>query len=150
MNIPRAGGDMQPGQIIVDAGTRLGPREIAACAAAGAGTVQVRRALRVGLLVTGMEVQTAGTGRGDAEIWDVNTPMLRAALSMSQVDLIYVAKVADRRDALEQSLARLAGRADLIVTTGGVSVGEEDHVKPALTALGADFFSVGSRSNSAN
>lgn len=138
-NIRRAGGDMRVGQVIVDTGTCLGPREIAACAGAGAGTVQVRRPLRVGLLVTGNEVRTAGACREDAEIWDVNTPMLCAALRGPRIDLVQIARVADQCDALEQSLAELAGRVDLIVTTGGVSAGEEDHVRPALRALGADI-----------
>ena len=139
LNIRHAGGDMQEGQVIVDAGKSLGPREIAACAAAGAGAVQVSRALRVALLVTGNEVQAATGEREDASIWDVNTPMLCAALSRPPIDLIHVEQVADQRDVLEHKLAELAGQADLIVTTGGVSVGEEDHVKPALSALGADF-----------
>lgn len=137
-NIRRAGGDMRRGQIVVDAGTRLDPPEIAACAAAGAGSVQVRRALRVGVLVTGDELWTPGTTRAPAGIWDVNTAMLCAALGSSRIDLVHVERVADRRDLLERSLAALAGQADLIVTAGGVSVGEEDHVKPALGALGGD------------
>ena len=136
LNIRRAGTDMRTGQVILDAGARLGPREIAACAAAGAGRVSLRRKLRVALLVTGDEVRQAGAGRQEAEIWDVNTPMLCAAMGQVDVELVEVAQVADTRVALEQALAGLTGQVDLIVTTGGVSVGEEDHVKPALSALG--------------
>ncbi|MDA7430008.1 molybdopterin molybdotransferase MoeA [Primorskyibacter aestuariivivens] len=136
LNIRRAGTDMRPGQVILEAGARLGPREIAACAAAGAGHVELRRKLRVALLVTGDEVRRAGTGRQEAEIWDVNTPMLCAAMVQADMELVNIAQVADTRAALELALSGLAGRVDLIVTTGGVSVGEEDHVKPALAALG--------------
>lgn len=136
LNIRRAGSDMRSGQVVVDAGVRLGPREIAACAAAGAGRVALRRTLRVALLVTGDEVRSPGTGRQEAEIWDVNTPMLCAAMGQADVEIVEVAQVADTRAALERALAVLMGRVDLIVTTGGVSVGEEDHVKPALAALG--------------
>ena len=139
LNVRLAGSDMQPGQVIVQAGARLGAREIAACAAAGVGTVPVRRALRVGLLVTGSEVRAAGSERHGAEIWDVNIPMLCAVLNSPRIQLIHVGQVADSRDALERDLADLLGKADLVVTTGGVSVGEEDHVKPALAALGADL-----------
>lgn len=139
VNIRRAGGDMNPGDIIVEAGTRLGPREIAACAAAGAATVQVRRALSVGLLVTGNEVRAPGAARDEADIWDVNTPMLCAVMTSPRIDLVHIEQVPDQRDRLKRSLADLAGRVDLIVTTGGVSVGEEDHVKPALSALGAEL-----------
>ena len=137
-NIRRAGSDMQPDQIVIEAGARLGSREIAACAAAGACRVHVHRTLRAGLLVTGNEVRPAGAGRGGAEIWDVNTPMLCAALASRNIDLVHVGQVADDRTALEDNLAKLVGRVDLLVTTGGVSVGEEDHVKPALCALGGE------------
>lgn len=136
LNIRRAGSDMRSGQVILEAGARLGPREIAACAAAGAGRIELRRTLRMALLVTGDEVRGAGSGRQEAEIWDVNTPMLAAAMGPADMTLVEVARVKDTRAALEQALAGLAGRVDLIVTTGGVSVGEEDHVKPALAALG--------------
>lgn len=136
LNIRRAGSDMCSGQVILDAGARLGPREIAACAAAGAGRVALRRTLRVALLVTGDEVRGAGSARQRAEIWDVNTPMLCAAMGQADVEMVEVAQVADTRAALEGALAGQMGWVDLIVTTGGVSVGEEDHVKPSLAALG--------------
>lgn len=136
LNIRRAGTDMRPGQVILETGALLGSREIAACAAAGAGHVELRRKLRVALLVTGDEVRRAGTGRQETEIWDVNTPMLCAAMGQADMELVDVAQVKDSRAELEQALAGLASRVDLIVTTGGVSVGEEDHVKPALAALG--------------
>ncbi|MCE8536575.1 molybdopterin molybdotransferase MoeA [Ruegeria pomeroyi] len=139
LNIRRAGDDMVPGQIVVPAGTRLGPREIAACAAAGAGQVSLRRALRVALLVTGDEVRDAGAARDAAAIWDVNTPMLGAALGRAGVALVHLERAPDQRAALAQRLAAMAAEVDLIVTTGGISVGEEDHVKPALDALGAEL-----------
>ncbi|NNU82023.1 molybdopterin molybdotransferase MoeA [Halovulum dunhuangense] len=139
LNIRRAGEDMMPGQVILAPGVRLGPREIAACAAAGVGTVAVRRRLRVALLVTGDEIACAESGRDDAQIWDVNTPMLMAAMRDPQVEVVRLERIPDRRDALMQGLARRIGRVDVIVTTGGVSVGEEDHVKPALRALGGEI-----------
>ena len=145
LNLRRAGSDMQAGQVVVEVGTCLGPRDIAACAAAGAELVTVRRLLRVGLLVTGNEVRTAGTGRDEAQIWDVNTPMLCGLLRSPQIELVQVELVSDSRDALMQRLSYLSGAADLIVTTGGVSVGEEDHVKPAFRELGAKLHFSGVR-----
>lgn len=138
-DIRRAGADMKPGQKILDAGACLGPREIAACAAAGVGAVTVQRALRVALLVTGDEVRAAGAQCDEANIWDVNTPMLCAALDTPQIELVHAGLVADNQIAVQHRLAELAGQADLIVTTGGVSVGEEDHAKPAFDALGGEI-----------
>ncbi|MFX0541899.1 gephyrin-like molybdotransferase Glp [Roseovarius sp. S4756] len=140
LNIRRAGSDMVAGATVLDRGCRLGPREIAACAAAGVSVVRVRQRLRVALLVTGDEVRAAGGARSAAQIWDVNTPMLTAALSAAHLDLVAIAHGADSRAVLARQLDDLAGRADLVVTTGGISVGEEDHVKPALADLGATTF----------
>jgi molybdopterin molybdotransferase len=137
LNIRRAGTDMANGAIILDKGRRLGPREIAACAAAGAGVVRVRPRLRAALLVTGNEVRRAGGARAAAQIWDVNTPMLAAALGAAGVEIVANAHGADDRAELGGQLREMAAQADLVITTGGISVGEEDHVKPALSGLGA-------------
>lgn len=139
LNIRRTGADMTAGALVLDAGCRLGPREIAACAAAGAGTVQVCPRPRVALVVTGNEVRPSGDARSAAQIWDVNTPMLSALLSRPEVDLVSAGHAADDRPGIARQLAELAERCDLIVTTGGISVGEEDHVKPALTGLGGEI-----------
>ncbi|SEK75060.1 molybdopterin molybdochelatase [Roseovarius azorensis] len=142
-NIRRAGEDMIAGTQILATGERLDLREIAACAAAGCARVTVRRPLRVALLVTGDEVRDAGATLGPAQIRDINTPMLRAALSGAGVHLAHVERTADRRYALQACLTALADEVDLIVTTGGVSVGEEDHVKPAVTDAGGRIFFAG-------
>gem|GEM_PF-2936549 len=80
-NIRRHGEDLTRGALVVPAGTCLGPRDIAACAAAGAGAVTVAPVPRIGLLLTGDELRKAGDPLGDGGIWDINTPMLRAALA---------------------------------------------------------------------
>ena len=139
LNIRHAGADMRQGQGILDAGAMLGPREIAASAAAGVAHLRVMRPLRVSLLVTGNEVRQAGVERDAAQIWDINTPMITAALSGPQVDLVQVAKGGDDPEALQYAIAQMSGKSDLVITTGGISVGEEDHVKPALLALGAEI-----------
>lgn len=137
-NIRRAGSDMASGATVLDKGQRLGPREIAACAAAGADILHVRRRLRVALLVTGDEVRRAGGAREAGQIWDVNTPMLTASLAAADVDIVASAHGADSLAGLVRQLGDMAARADLVITTGGISVGEEDHVKPAVMALGGD------------
>ncbi|WP_112324174.1 molybdopterin molybdotransferase MoeA [Oceanibium sediminis] len=138
LNIRRAGSDMAERAIVLDKGCRLGPREIAACAAAGAGIVRVRRRLHVALVVTGDEVRRAGTPRAAAQIWDVNTPMLTAALATAGVEIVSIAHGGDSPADLVRKIGDMAALADLVVTTGGISVGEEDHVKPVFSALGGE------------
>ena len=139
LNIRRAGSEMEAGVTVLETGRRLDARAIAACAAAGAGSVTVRRRLRVALLVTGNEIRTAGALRAEAQIWDVNTPMLTGILTQPQIDIVAVEQGIDSRDGLFLQIAELAANADLVITTGGISVGEEDHIKPALLALGGDI-----------
>jgi molybdopterin molybdotransferase len=139
LNIRREGSEMGAGVTVLDQGRRLDARAIAACAAAGAGSVTVRRRLRVALLVTGDEIRAAGAGRADAQIWDVNTPMLTALLTQHYLDPVAAEQGLDSRDGLFLQLAEMAACADLVITTGGISVGEEDHVKPALLALGGEI-----------
>jgi molybdopterin molybdotransferase len=135
-NIRRAGEDMVVGATVLARGCRLGARQIAACAAAGAGHVHVRSKPRVALLVTGDEVQAPGADRFAAQIWDINTPMLTAALTGAGVTLVAVERGADSRAGLARQIGDMAARADLVVTTGGISVGEEDHVKSAVADAG--------------
>ena len=139
MNIRRAGEELAVGSPVLSEGCTIGTREIAACAAAGQGSVKVRRKVRVAILVTGDEICAAGQPLGDAGIWDVNTPMLRSALSHASVELVEIVQCADNRAAMVQSLQDVSSKVDLLITSGAVSVGEEDHVKPALKSLGADI-----------
>lgn len=135
-HVRRAGEDMQPGDEVLAAGRSLGPREIAAAAAAGCAQVALRRVPRVALLGTGNELRAAGDDLGPAMIWDVDTPMMEAAIRASGAELVEIARGSDDRAELAATLARLAERADVIVTTGGISVGAADLVKPALEDLG--------------
>jgi len=139
LNIRCTGSDIAAGATVLHAGRKLGPRDIATCAAAGAGVLRVRRKLRAALLVTGDEVRRAGGARDAGQIWDINTPMLSALLELAGVEIVRAAHGADDRVGLARQIEELATSVDLIVTTGGLSVGEEDHVKPALAALGGDI-----------
>lgn len=139
LNIRRKGSDMMAGVTVLDEGHRLNPRAIAVCAAAGAGCVQVRARLRAAVIVTGDEVRQSGNTRGASQIWDVNAPMMTALLTDPAIELALVSHAPDCRKDLARQFADLATRFDLVVTTGGISVGEEDHVKPALGELDADI-----------
>lgn len=136
-HIRRVGEDMVPGMQILRSGCRLGPRTIGAAAAAGHGSLRVRRRIRVGLVVSGDEVGSDDRRPGGAGICDVNGPMLAAELSRPDADLVDLLHVPDRFHRVKAALAQLSSRVDLIVTTGGVSVGAADFVLPALESLGA-------------
>lgn len=135
-HIRRTGDDMKAGEIALAAGRKLNARDIAAGAAAGAARVSVRRGIRVALLVTGEEVRSAGANLSEAQIWDVNTPLLTAAIARPGVRLTEVVHIGDSRADLARELDRLSRRADVIVTTGGVSVGQEDHMPAAVLQAG--------------
>ena len=116
----------------------MGASEIAVLAAAGTSTVPVRERPRVALVVTGSEVAgPAGTAH-DAQVHDVNTPFLTATLQAAGIDPIETLRLDDTPGQIADCLADLKNppRADLIVTTGGLSVGEEDHLHPVLAQLG--------------
>lgn len=138
-NIRRRGEELSKGSPVMPLGTKIGARAIAACAAAGLGQVTVRRRIRVGVLVTGNELQTSGQSLEGAGIWDVNTPYLRAALNDPSVELVEMSYSADNPQQLKKRLSEMAADVDLLITTGAVSVGEEDHVKPALKAIGGEL-----------
>ena len=139
-HIRKAGEDMGAGKIVLPAGRCLSAREMAICAAGGHGSVDVTRRIRVALLVTGDEVCQPGQSRGPAGIWDVNTPLLSAALDSPEIDFCGAHLAADTRNGLRAQIDDLSQGVDLFVTTGGISVGEEDHVKPALSDLHATIF----------
>ncbi len=142
-NIRRAGEECAAGTEVLAVGTRLGPREIAACAAIGKTTLSVNRQLKVALLVTGNEVLDtsfpAGQTPPHAMIHDVNAPLLQAEMARPDIELHVVQHVPDQRGTLQELLGQLAQKVDLIVTTGGLSVGEEDHVRPAWQNLGGQI-----------
>jgi molybdopterin molybdotransferase len=127
---------MKAGTVAIAAGRTLGARDIAVAAAAGTETVSVRRDIRVALLVTGDEVRATGTALDKAQIWDVNAPLLAAAIARPGVVITGTSHIGDDRAELARELGRLSRIADVIVTTGGVSVGEEDHMQAALCQAG--------------
>lgn len=135
-HVRRAGEDMGLGAEVLGAGQRLGAREIATCAAAGQGEVSVRRKLRIALLTTGDELIPAGQELGGAQIWDVNAPMIAASLPPSLCDFTCFNGAGDDPLALTGQLAELLDHFDLVITSGGISVGEADFVKPVMRGLG--------------
>ncbi|WP_165585381.1 molybdopterin molybdotransferase MoeA [Roseococcus sp. SYP-B2431] len=135
-NIRRAGEDLRAGVTLLEAGQRLDARHIALAVAAGHDALPVARRLRVALASTGAELRRAGGGLGSGQVHDSNGPMLRAMLRAPDVELVELGILPDEPGPLRDALLRAAGAADLIVTSGGVSVGEEDHMAGAILAAG--------------
>jgi molybdopterin molybdotransferase len=140
-NTRRAGEDVGKGTVALSAGRRLGPADLGLLAALGQTLVTVYRPLRVALLSTGDEVREPGAELPPGAIYDANRIMLSALLSRLGCTVTDLGICADRAEGLVDKLAAAAAGHDLIVTSGGVSTGEEDHVRAAIEKLGRlDFW----------
>jgi molybdopterin molybdotransferase len=140
-NRRHAGEDVALGGIALTAGRRLGPADLGLAAALGQVSLPVFRPLRVALLSTGDEVCEPGTPLDPGKIYDANRPMLRALLRDLGAAVTDCGIRPDRADSLADTLATLGVDHDLIVTSGGVSTGDEDHVRTAIERLGRlDFW----------
>lgn len=136
-NTRKAGEDVVAGETVVQAGERIGPAELAILAATGQARIPVCKQLRVGVISTGDELVEAGQQAADGQIYDANRPMLlglATRLGHAPVDLGHVP---DDRAALRAALDDAAARVDVILTSGGASAGDEDHVSALLSAAGA-------------
>jgi molybdopterin molybdotransferase len=135
------GGDAKAGEVLVTAGTRLRPMHIAAIAAAGRGAVLVRPRPRVVVLSTGSELAEPGSPIVPGRIWDSNSFMIAAAAREAGCLAYRQAIVRDHPDEVLPAIEDQLARADLMITTGGVSMGgEHDVVKAALERLGTITF----------
>ena len=130
------GDDIRAGDVVLPAGTRLGPAEIGQAASIGIARVPVYRRLRVAVLSTGDELTEPGEPLPPGGIYNSNRFMLRAAIERIGCEVSDGGIVADTFESTRQALRAAAAGHDLIVTSGGVSMGEEDHVKPAVEAEG--------------
>ncbi|TXT27100.1 MAG: molybdopterin molybdotransferase [Rhodocyclaceae bacterium] len=135
-NIRRAGEDISVGAEILKAGVKLRPQEIALAASAGLPELPVYRRVRVGVFFTGDELVQPGEPLPPGAIYNSNRYALRALLEGMGCEVRDLGAVADTLEATRDALRRAAADNDLVLTSGGVSVGEEDHVKPAVEAEG--------------
>lgn len=136
-NIDRAGSDVGLGAQVLAAGRPLGHREIALLAALGRRTVLVYREPVVSILCTGEELVTAGEALPPGKVYDANGPALAAAVSEARGRPLMLGRAGDTAEAIAAAMARGAAAADLVLTAGGVSVGEHDLVRAAYRLLGA-------------
>jgi molybdopterin molybdotransferase len=134
--ITQQGADIRRGSVILPAGTRLTPQALGLAASVGSAALEVVRKVRVAVFFTGDELTMPGEPLRSGAIYNSNRFTLRALLAKLGCDVTDFGIVADRLDATREMLRRAARDHDLILTCGGVSVGEEDHVKPAVEAEG--------------
>jgi molybdopterin molybdotransferase len=135
-----AGEDVAKGSVALAAGTVLEPQHIAMAAALGITALEVKRRLKVAIFSTGDEVTEPGAARGGAAIYDSNRILLAELLTRLGVTVTDLGILADDPDALATALKASAAAHDLVLTSGGVSTGEADHVRSALERIGTLVF----------
>ncbi|MGZ4293287.1 MAG: molybdopterin molybdotransferase MoeA [Solirubrobacteraceae bacterium] len=135
-HVREAGEDMLEGTVVLRAGTALGPVALGAAAAAGVGTVAVARQPRVSVLCTGDELRAPGEPLGPGEIHNSHAPRLTGLAQRRGAVTAPARRLADDREATTAGLGEALEESDVVIISGGVSVGPHDHVKPALDALG--------------
>jgi len=139
-NRREASEDVKAGAAILRRGQRLRPQDIGLAASVGATHLDVYRNLRVGVFSTGDELREPGAPTPPGAVYDANRYVLLALLSQLGCAVEDFGIVPDRRDAVRNVLALAADRCDAIVTSGGMSTGEEDHVRAAVESLGSIYF----------
>jgi molybdopterin molybdotransferase len=135
-NVRRAGEDIRVGQAVLVAGERLTPARLGVAASVGAAELTVYRRLKVAVFFTGDEIVMPGQPLAPGRIYNSNRATLRGLLNQLGCEIVDLGQVPDRLDVTMDVLQRAASCADVVVTSGGVSVGEEDHIKAALERLG--------------
>ena len=136
-NVRPAGEDIAAGYAALKAGRRLRPQDVALAAAFGLTHVDVVRRIRVAVFSTGNEIVSPGTPRAPSQLFDSNRFMLMAMLARLGCEVSDLGIVRDDRASLADGLKKVADSHDLILTTGGVSTGEEDHVKASVESAGS-------------
>lgn len=135
-NVRLPGEDIRQGQDVLPAGRLLTPADLGLLASLGIAEVSARRRLRVAFFSTGDELRSLGQPLEEGQIYDSNRYTLHGMLSRLDVELIDMGVIADRREDIAQAFSEAAQMADVLITSGGVSVGEADYVKETLDRIG--------------
>ncbi|WP_107310577.1 molybdopterin molybdotransferase MoeA [Burkholderia metallica] len=144
-HIRRRGEEVRAGDLLVPAGVRMGAMHVGVAAAQGLAHVDVRPALRVGILTTGDELVACGQPRATQQIYNSNSPMLAALVAGTGAEVAMNVHAADTAPAVDRALRDLHAGCDLVICVGGASVGDKDLLRPALHALDASFIVTGVR-----
>jgi molybdopterin molybdotransferase len=132
------GADLRMGEVVIEAGTRLAPAHLGLAASQGYASLPVGRRPRVGFLSTGDELVQPGEPLGPGQIWSSNHASILALAEEAGADVVHLGAVADDPAALRAALEAADGL-DVVITTGGVSAGLHDHVRPVLVDMGAEI-----------
>jgi molybdopterin molybdotransferase len=135
-NIRKRGEDVRPGDSLIEAGTEMGPLQAGVAAACGYPGVRVFRRLRVAMFTTGSELRQPGENVLPGEIYDANRFVLRGLLAKPWIEIVDLGSIVDEPSRLRAVFQTAAARADVIISAGGVSVGDEDHVLDAFQRCG--------------
>ncbi len=135
-NIRPRGNDIERGTTILHQGQRLRPQDIGLAASVGLRSLPVYTPVRVGIFFTGDELVEPGEALASGKIYDSNRYTLHGLIESMGCEIVDLGLVGDTLEATREAMSRAASEADLVVTSGGVSVGEEDHVRIALEQLG--------------
>jgi molybdopterin molybdotransferase len=135
-NIRKRGEDVRPGDCLIEAGTEMGPLQAGVAAACGYPGVRAFRRLRVAMFTTGSELRQPGENIQPGEIYDANRFILRGLLARPWIEIIDLGSIVDKPSRLRSVFQAAAARADVIVSAGGISVGDEDHVVDAFQRCG--------------
>ena len=142
-NVRAAGEDIAQGDKVLTRGSTLTPADIGLIASLGNGEVNVTRRLRVAFFSTGDELRSIGDALEDGQLYDSNRYTLYGMLARLGVEILDMGVIKDNRDTLRQAFEQAAATADVLITTGGVSVGEADYVKEVLESVGTvDFWKI--------
>jgi molybdenum cofactor synthesis domain-containing protein len=139
-SVRQIGSDVKTGQLLVRAGSQIGPAEIGMLAAYGGDPVTVRRKPKVSIVSTGDELLEPSEPLTPGKIRDSNRYMLRSALESAGAEVIWAGKGPDVRAELEPLLVKLIADSDIVITSGGVSMGDLDLIKPILLDLATVHF----------
>lgn len=135
-NIRPMGQDIQAGQSVLQAGQRLRPQDLGLCASLGITQVTVYRPLKIAILVSGDELVQPGEALTPGKIYDSNSTLLHTLLALPCFDLCHHQIVADDFALTQEAIQTAANKADLLITSGGASVGEEDYMAAAIKEMG--------------
>ncbi len=135
-----AGEDLKAGQVVFGAGQLVHPAELGMMASLGVSEVRVYRKLRVAFFSTGDELRSVGTPLAAGEVYDSNRYTIYGMLTRINCDVLDMGVVPDVPEALERAFTEAAAAADVVITSGGVSVGEADYVRAQLDKLGEVLF----------
>ncbi len=142
-NVRHIGEDIKQGAVVLHKGTRIGAAELGLLASLGIAAFDVIRPLRVATFSTGDELCSVDKPLQDGQIYDSNRYTLFGLLKEMDIEHIDLGIVPDTRDAVESAFKKAASSADVVITTGGVSVGDADYVKETLEKLGSvDFWKI--------